>query len=38
MANLYEAQAIRHLPLPSNLRSYPQVAPTLEEKMHEVCP
>lgn len=38
MANLYEAQAVRHLPLPSNLRSYPQVAPTLEVKMKEVCP
>ncbi len=37
MANLYEAQAVRHLPLPSNLRSYPEVAPTLEQKMAEVC-
>lgn len=37
MANLYEAQAVRHLPLPSNLRSYPEVAPTLEEKLVEVC-
>lgn len=37
MANLYEAQAVRGLPLPSNLRSYPEVAPPLEQKMAEVC-
>lgn len=37
MANLYEAQAVRNLPLPSNLRSYPERAPTLEEKAAEVC-
>jgi len=37
MANLYEAQAVRKLPLPSNLRSYPKVAPTLEERMATDC-
>lgn len=37
MANLYEAQAVRHLPLPSNLRSYPPRAPSLNEKLAEVC-
>ena len=37
MANLYEAQAVRGLPLPSNLRSYPKVAPTLEEMQAQVC-
>lgn len=37
MANLYEAQAVRGLPLPSNLKSYPKVAPTVEQKMQEVC-
>jgi hypothetical protein len=38
MANLYEAQAVRRVPVPSNLRSYPQVAPTLEQKLAELCP
>lgn len=37
MANLYEAQAVRGLPLPHNLKSYPKIAPTVEEKMAEVC-
>ena len=37
MANLYEAQAVRNLPLPSNLRSYPKIAPALNEMMSEVC-
>lgn len=37
MANLYEAQAVRNLPLPSNLRSYPKVAPSLEEMQRDVC-
>jgi hypothetical protein len=37
MANLYEAQAVRKLPLPSNLRSYPEVAPTLKEMQAQVC-
>jgi hypothetical protein len=37
MANLYEAQAVRNLPLPSNLRSYPRRAPALEQKMKEAC-
>lgn len=31
MDNLFEAQAVRNLPLPSNLRSYPRDAPTLEQ-------
>lgn len=37
MANLYEAQAVRNLPLPSNLRSYPKRAPSLEATQAEVC-
>lgn len=37
MANLYEAQLVRKLPLPSNLRSYPKVAPQLAAMMKEVC-
>jgi len=37
MANLYEAQAVRKLPLPSNLRSYPKVAPSLKERMATDC-
>lgn len=37
MANLYEAQAVRGLPLPSNLKSYPKVAPTLREMQTQVC-
>jgi hypothetical protein len=37
MANLYEAQAVRGLPLPSNLKEYPKVAPTLAEMQAQVC-
>jgi hypothetical protein len=37
MANLYEAQAVRKLPLPSNLRSYPKVAPSLKERIATDC-
>lgn len=37
MANLYEAQAVRKLPLPSNLKNYPEVAPTLEAMQAQVC-
>lgn len=37
MANLYEAQAVRSIPLPSNLRSYPEVAPTVEEFTSTAC-
>lgn len=37
MANLYEAQAVRKLPLPSNLKDYPEVAPTLEQMQAQVC-
>lgn len=37
-ANLYEAQAVSDVPIiPSNLRSYPKVAPTFREKLAEVC-
>lgn len=37
MENLYEAQAVRSLPLPSNLRGLPERAPTLSEKLAEIC-
>jgi hypothetical protein len=37
MANLYEAQAVRNLPLPSNLKSYPRTAPTLRQMERQVC-
>lgn len=36
MANLYEAQLVRKVPLPSNLRSYPERAPTLEQQLAEM--
>jgi len=37
MANLYEAQTIRNLPLPSNLKSYPRTAPSLRSMKRSVC-
>lgn len=37
MANIYEAQLVRKFPVPSNLRSYPKVAPTLKEMQAQVC-
>lgn len=36
MANLYEAQAVRELPLPSNLKSLPRVAPPIAD-MQAAC-
>lgn len=37
MANLYEASLAREFPVPSNLKSYPKVAPTLKAMQAEVC-
>lgn len=37
MANLFEAQAVRNLHLPSNLRGLPREAPTLQEATAAIC-
>lgn len=37
MADIYRAQLVRKVPVPSNLRSYPERAPTLEAMQRRVC-
>jgi hypothetical protein len=37
MNNLFEAQAVRNLPLPSNLRGLPERSPSLSTMQAEVC-
>ncbi len=38
MSNLFEARAVRDLPLPSDLDGLPRRAPTLENALRETCP
>jgi len=38
MSNLFEARAVRDLPLPSDLDRLPRRAPTLERALRRTCP